>query len=632
MRSANREIPQRMLRGQRPSDRFLKGGAGHARPKAKTKTAICFLCLFDGFRTPSIRRLVRRPRVIFSNPLLTFDPAFYAPTVEKALIDEYKQALNCPCEMAVDPSAQKVLEMMRPHVTSMPPQRVIIHYCGQGCHEPEDGNIYFFTDDHMRYKPVKADQILSICACPTCFIFDCPNAGSLIPYFVGKRDVIAFFSCGIGEKLPLSVETPMDLFSACLLKPFETALWWHKNLHRNVVTRKDDEVLYADFLKEFLNGLLNTIALDTQTPEVCEILMQDPALSSLLNGFVLAQRIMMSFNIHPKSIPDMKLMTSHPLWNTWDIALDMSASMNREITIQTIFDLIVETFRSYPSPGLLPIFSFFVKQMKLQEEACRTLFDYMDSTDYSTEIGTKCNIAKAILNLEHPTEISLLLLAKIIASTNTTVIDGATPLYFAVSSDTRVLKAGMMAVICMANTSYHTSLLKTANVCLQRATECAPYSALLFGLLVDKSGGSIAVVDFSLNFIPMLESPREDVRACACYVLGYSKVQKAVSLILPLLRDESYIVRIQAFIGLLNLYKSCREYDVFEDISELESDPDENVKSVYERVKCLFGRVKMGTCDLSAVNPIIPHVVHSIRSAGFSERLENLFGIAIPSL
>lgn len=126
----------------------------------------------------------------------------------------------------------------------------------------------------------------------------------------------------------------------------------------------------------------------------------------------------------------------------------------------------------------------------------------------------------------------------------------------------------------------------------------------------------------------MLNNPRDDVRAYACYALGYSKIQRAVHLILPFLRDPSDIVRTQAFFALLNLYKTCREYDIFVDVTELERDPSEKVRSTYETVKPLFGRVKMGTCNLSTVNTLVSHAVYSIKSVNFRERCDsNLFGI-----
>ena len=58
----------------------------------KTKYSISFLCLFDGLRTPSIRRLVRKPNMLCDKPLLTFDPSFYAPSSKSAMKEIYRNS------------------------------------------------------------------------------------------------------------------------------------------------------------------------------------------------------------------------------------------------------------------------------------------------------------------------------------------------------------------------------------------------------------------------------------------------------------------------------------------------------------------------------------------------------------
>ena len=631
----NRPAPRRVTRAQPAAGRPTRVVSNSPQIPTKTKSAICLLCLFDGLRTPSIRRLVRKPRVIFDNPLLTFDPSFYAPASEKSLVEEYQSALGCPCEMAVDPPVQDVLDLIKKHASSLPPQRIIIHYCGQGCHEPSEGNVYFFTEDRSKYKALKVANILNACASPVCFIFDCPNAACLAQSFASRRDVFAFFSCGKSEQLPLSVQTPMDLFSSCLLKPFETALWWHKQSHRNAFAKEDGasgSESFAGFLKEFLDGLLYTIAFETQPPEVCEMLTRDPAIASLFKGFVLAQRIMLSYNIHPQAIPELRLMSSHPLWNTWDIALDMSASMTKKMTVQMIFDLIIETFMSYPTNGLLPLFSFFLKQPMLQEDTANQLFNYMDATDGAAETASRCDLAKTIVNLETPTPMALVLLAKIMIASGKVPIESSTILHFTMVEDPATIAAGMLAMVCATQLAYQPTFLKLSTLCVEQATNCAPCSSLLFGLLLEKSNGTIAPTDnFSQIFTPMLKDARDDVRACACYVLGSCKNANLVSQIEPLLSDESAVVRIQALLALLKLFKLSKDQSIFTKIAALENDKDPKVKSYYNVVKPLFGRIKMGNCDLSQSNPIITHVMHSIKSTHFEARFEhNLFDIEMP--
>jgi hypothetical protein len=100
-----------------------------------------------------------------------------------------------------------------------------LHYFGHGCHAPSpDGLLYFFSDDCSRYHPLKLMNIFSGCPCPLSFIFDYPCAACLAPHFTQQQNVFAFFACGRDEILPLSTDAPMDLFSSCLLMPYDTAI------------------------------------------------------------------------------------------------------------------------------------------------------------------------------------------------------------------------------------------------------------------------------------------------------------------------------------------------------------------------------------------------------------------------
>jgi hypothetical protein len=74
----------------------------------KTKCAIRFLCLFGGRRTLSICTICKKP-------LLAFDPCFYAPSSESALLDVYLLALSCPCTIAVDPAVSAVTDLLKRH-------------------------------------------------------------------------------------------------------------------------------------------------------------------------------------------------------------------------------------------------------------------------------------------------------------------------------------------------------------------------------------------------------------------------------------------------------------------------------------------------------------------------------------
>ena len=53
-----------------------------------------------------------------------------------------------------------------------------------------------------------------------------------------------------------------------------------------------------------------------------ELFRQDLLVASLFRNFLLAERIMRSYNCTPLSQPQLPATYHHPLWDSWDMALD----------------------------------------------------------------------------------------------------------------------------------------------------------------------------------------------------------------------------------------------------------------------------------------------------------------------
>lgn len=557
----------------------------------KTKYALCFLCLFDGLRTPSIRRLVRKARTICQKPLVTFDPSCFAPSSITALQDVYKDTLNCPCEITVDPSIQTVLQQLRRFGTSMPPQRLLIHYYGQGSHIPDDGVVYFFSEDHTRYKPLKIANLLSNVSCPLSMIFECSKAAILLKHLEKYPDLFAFFSCGTDEFLPLSTDAEMDLFSSCLLSPFLTALRWHMQRHNNIYNHPlmpTEECL--SFLKNFFHSILSAIFYDSQNYSLYQVYTRDPSVAALARGFVLAQRVMLYFNIHPVALPSLESMDNHPLWSFWDIALDCGITMEVEECSNMIYKLFVDSFNRYPNRSFFPIFAFFLKTQEFHQKAATVLLEFIDSYHKDLEATTstssnKDNINKdndnkdsnnsvnessnifdnaasmaslspipyTIIDLSHPSPTSLIALSKMIACSKTSPFDQNSSLTFTASKDPEVLKAGMLSLCCTVATSTLVTFNRLTQMCIDHAIDCAPFSSLLLGSLIERAGRLLNLPFFGLKFIPLLENERVDIRASAAYLMGYSRDKNGLEPLVNCLKDESYVVRYQAALSLIEL-------------------------------------------------------------------------------
>lgn len=597
---------------------------------AKIKSAICFLCLFDGLRTPNIRRLIRKPRTICGKPLLTFDPSFEAPSSNVAIDELYKQAINCPTNVSIDPTITTVQHLLHVQGSPIPPQRLLIHYYGHGCHEPQDDSIYFFTDDHAKCRPWKLVNLINSCSCPLCFIFDCPNAGSLYQSLSTRGNVFAFFSCAKGEKLPLSTQAPMDLFSSCLLSPYNTAVWWYSQKHCTVTDKNDIPSQYhIAFLNSLLASILEAIAFDTQPQSIFEAYNADPSLASLFRGYVLAQRILLSFNIHPCSIPDLKQMSSHVFWGIWDIAFDACITTPVEKAENTVFKLFINTFNAYPSEGGIPLFEFFLSSSDFHIDAASHLFTYMDTVEGIAERAGKTNIPTLITDVMEPSSIALIILAKMIAANEKSPFDSVFNMYFTQNFDYEVIAAGMLAVCCAAYISWQPQFHKLAPLSIEHANNCAPFSALLYGIIMEKALKLIGKQPFESNFMPLLNDSREDVRASGIYALGYGHGQETVKRVFDFVQDESYIVRVQVLFAIVQLSTTNPIDPKFvESLSVLQNDPNPRVKEYYNDLKQVIITRRMAPIPS---NPLFPHLLLSVKSVGFEERYEsNIFDVEMP--
>lgn len=599
----------------------------------KTKCALAFLCLFDGLRTPSIRRLVRKPRTVCKKPLLTFDPAFYAPSTKNSLQDTYASALKCPCEMAVDPAVATVSTLLRKYTTSMPPQRVILHYFGHGCHPPTaDGSLFFFSDDRARYRPLKIQNIIKTCMCPLCLILDCPLAAILKPMLATRTDLFAFFACSDFELLPLSTDVPMDMFSSCLLRPFESALLWHLRQHSSVYREQkvpDEE--HSEFLQNFFSALLDAIIFDTQSPQDVEAFTKDPSIASLMRGFVLAQRVMLSFNLHPESLPEVKPMASHPLWEMWDIILDFSITLPKEQGPKMVFDLFMASFDRFPKAGYFPLFSFLLTVPDFSQRTAEVLLDYLDKTDGAIEIAARTTIARTIIDMPKPSATAMLILAKLV-STEVSLFDQQTPINFPSVNDPAVLSNGMLALCCATASQKVPSLNSRVQLCVDHAVDCAPYSALLLGLIVEKGGTMLKVQSFSQRFLPLLESPRKDVRASTVFLLGLSRDRLVVEPVAKLLNDPSAFVRMQVLYSLLQLMRTVPDKQTFREIEKLQKDRNKEVRMLYDELKDTIASVEnnggdsFGQKQVSCQGQLLTALTNSVRATGFVERMKtNIF-------
>lgn len=207
---------------------------------------------------------------------------------------------------------------------------------------------------------------------PTVYVWECSGAGNILTNF-GKAaerkdneakaardaaaqgtsdlpsasyaDAIHLAACQANQVLPMSPDLPADLFTCCLTSPIETSLRHfvlQDPLRRNISTSPDDPrsrvtvdmvMRIPGDLKDrrtplgelnwIFTAVTDTIAWSSFPREVFNRLFrQDLLVAALFRNFLLAQRIMNTYHCTPMSIPELANTSNHPLWHSWDLAVD----------------------------------------------------------------------------------------------------------------------------------------------------------------------------------------------------------------------------------------------------------------------------------------------------------------------
>jgi hypothetical protein len=146
------------------------------------------------------------------------------------------------------------------------------------------------------------------------------------------------------------------------------------------------------FLEKLLAAVLDAIAFETQRPEIYQSFTLDPTLAALAYGFVFAQRVMLSFNLHSSTLPELAAMASHKLWNFWDIAIDISISLPRESVEEVLHKLCMKTFDTFPSPGIYPICAHFMLASAFREQTSARLLHLLDGSSEAADTAARSRI------------------------------------------------------------------------------------------------------------------------------------------------------------------------------------------------------------------------------------------------
>ena len=208
-----------------------------------------------------------------------------------------------------------------------------------------------YADD--RYIPLLCFDLLSWAGPATAYIWDVNNAGRLVKAAqleaaeidrqltaaaaadaqiaishpaLYSRQVIHFAACSADEVLPCLTGMPEDLFTTCLLSPLKIALLYHNEQifpRSNLDSGKQKSSVYMkalwtgiseqtkSHLTEQLIRTVSTTDLFAQSGEMIE---------KLAAGFILAQRVMGVYHVHPVSKPPIPRISTNR-WLSWDLVM-----------------------------------------------------------------------------------------------------------------------------------------------------------------------------------------------------------------------------------------------------------------------------------------------------------------------
>ena len=266
-------------------------------------------------------------------------------------------SLKIPYKPILDPSLEDLRRCCQQLRKTAKDDAVLFYYNGHGVPKPTaSGELWCFNRNYTQYIPVSLQEVQGWLGAPGVYIWDCSAAGHLLQNFniyAERRDQevnvmhggyhdgaqpmmnsLQLAACGANEQLPTCPELPADLFTSCLTSPIDIALRYFimchhlpNNISADMVVQlpgdlKDRRTPLGE-LNWIFTAITDTIAWTTFSRETFTRLYRcDLLIASIFRNFLLAERIMKNYHCTPHTYPPLPATNTHPLWATWDLAVD----------------------------------------------------------------------------------------------------------------------------------------------------------------------------------------------------------------------------------------------------------------------------------------------------------------------
>ena len=331
------------------------------RDRLKTVSAALAVCLNIGVEPPDQLKTSPGAKLeAWTDP--SIPPINKAlENIGKALQAQYETlAIRARYKQYLDPSVEETKKFCVSLRRNAKDERVLMHYNGHGVPKPTaSGEIWVFNKNYTQYIPVSLYDLQQWLQAPTIFVWDCSEAGNILNNyhrFVDKhleeeeelaernpehvktafKPYIHLAACAVKENLPTNPNLPADLFTACLTTPIEMGLWFFvlQNPLKTQISPERAKKLPGRLqerrtplgeLNWIFTAITDSIAWTTLPRDLFrKFFRQDLMVAALFRNFLLAQRIMTVYGCHPQSYPALPDTHQHPLWETWDLAVDMA--------------------------------------------------------------------------------------------------------------------------------------------------------------------------------------------------------------------------------------------------------------------------------------------------------------------
>jgi hypothetical protein len=595
-----------------------------------TITSNAMICIFMPGETPQSSSEAE-PKMHFWNSVNdeSISPSEFVRFCQTQFSKTFpKTRFHCkarPCDLLVNQFLEKAAE--RPDN-----QRILIYYYNyNNCSEPvpNRSQLEFFSQDAKTLTSIYIKDLILSSGKSSAFVFDCNNSGALLNEFIthgANRDIFAFFSCAEGQNNPSTSSLPADLFTSCLSSAASVAIVLHSKhyFHFKDSSLKPIDIFnelssLANIDSEYLDSVFASINLTMKTiveaiafeklgPEMFTRLFRvDSTVSQLVVNYIFACRVFETFGVNPVSYPTIPSLSSHHLWDNFDLSLDSELFRLQQhhppppitqsdflVHALISFETMISTLRDYKNPftECISYMSLLLSSnnQEIRNRASLVLAKYVDLSYEAIDIALHFQIVSPLIKIltTKPTPEAAFCLLKISAF--------AGGLMQAISDKSDNIYSQLLSIFHVSPVpiALTIKLIISSKNAIQKFFSCKWYSVCMNCLESENMGVRIwtfLLLSIVLNYAPqnVIEKTASviinSIRSCSAEAV-YAALEcmpilaknNAEKLVMELFNDLTTHISPNVRKHLIDIASLCSETIPFGDIkSKLENDMDQSV-------------------------------------------------------